>query len=360
MGAGPPPDPLEWPASAWGPSAPESYLLLHFQRPEPKEALKLGILELIARRRLRLVEVVQRGLLGRTHKGSVLAQGASGAPLSAPLELLWGVFRSQQARTFLIWPGSPRPADQSAALSGEEVQGVEVEVYARAVIGETGSLEGYLSEWVRAALVERGWVQAQRYRMLRLFPATRWVLTPAGVAAQGDLLWRVEYGNRELGQLVDDDPPRALAFAGLAGAAVLLMDDARPHLQRLRQRLAAGGQGDATGTGSLAGAAGYGAGGTVGDAPAGFAAGEAARDVGATADIPSGPQTIPDMGMAGIDAGPDLSGLDFSGLAFSGLDLGALGGLDAAVSAVDAGVDAGASGADGGGGDGGGGDGGGS
>ncbi len=70
--------------------------------------------------------------------------------------------------------------------------------------------------------------------------------------------------------------------------------------------------------------------------------------MGGTADIPSGLQAIPDEGMEGINAGPDLSGLDFSGL-----DLGALGGLDAAVSVVDAGVDAGDSSADGGGGDGG-------
>ena len=85
----------------------------------------------------------------------------------------------------------------------------------------------------------------QRYRILGLFPATRWVLTPEGSAAQGDLLWRVQYGNRELGRLVDDNPTRAIAFAGLAGAAVLLMDDARPHLLRLREQLAAGAQAQA-------------------------------------------------------------------------------------------------------------------
>ncbi|HVG98656.1 MAG TPA: hypothetical protein VNK05_17245, partial [Chloroflexota bacterium] len=52
-----PPD-LRWPASAWAASAPESYLLLHYQRrPEAREALKLGILELLARRALHLVEV---------------------------------------------------------------------------------------------------------------------------------------------------------------------------------------------------------------------------------------------------------------------------------------------------------------
>ena len=56
--------PAQWPASPWAASAPESYLLLHFQRrPEGKEALKLGILELLARHRLRLVEVERHGAL---------------------------------------------------------------------------------------------------------------------------------------------------------------------------------------------------------------------------------------------------------------------------------------------------------
>src|SRR5918995_530779 len=167
---------LEWPASPWGASAPESYLLLNFQRrPEGKEALKLGILELLARHRLRLVEVERKGFLGRRAQASSLIWGTppDGPPDGKPFALgtalapLWDVYQEQA---------------------------------------------------VRPALQERGWVAPQKYRILGIFPATRWVLTPEGSAAQGDLLWRVQYGNRELGRLVDDDPSRAILFAGLAGA----------------------------------------------------------------------------------------------------------------------------------------------
>lgn len=165
--------------------------------------------------------------------------------------------------------------------------------------------------------------------MLGLFPTTPWTLTPAGIAAQGDLLWRVEYGNRELGRLVDDDPHRALTFSGLSGAAVLLMDDAGPHLQRLRERLAAGSQPPADGAGS----------GII--APSGASGTWDATSVVAPDAL--GPSSPPlDLGAA---PGMLDAGLDFS----AALDLSAFAGVDAAVSAIDAGVDAGA-GADGGGG----------
>jgi len=127
-------------------------------------------------------------------------------------------------------------------------------------------------------------------------------------------LWRIQYGNRELGTLVDDDPARAVAFLGLAGAAVLLMDDARPHLKRLRERLEAGAQ----------------------------------------------PSSVADTSSMGIMGGGDAGAIDLAGLdgALGGLDLGALDAVDAAFSGVDAGVDAGAGGDGGSSGDGGGGGGG--
>lgn len=326
---------LEWSATPWEPSAPESYLLLHFQRPEPKEALKLAMLELIARHRFRLEEVEQRGFFGRRHKGSVLVHGTSDAPLSPVLDFLWTVFQRLPVSTFATWRGDP--SHRAADTAGLEIHGVEVKDYAQAVVKETGSVEGFLTDRVRPALAERGWIESQRHRVLGLFPTTRWTLTPAGVAAQGDLLWRVEYGNRELGHLVDDDPQRALAFAGLAGAAVLLMDDARPHLQRLRERLAAGSQPttDAVGGGIMA---------------ASDTSGTWDVTAGATPDA-LGPANPPlDLGAAPAPGTID-TGFDFG----AALDLSAFDGIDAAVSAVDAGVDAAAGADGGGGGDGGGG-----
>jgi len=301
-------DPLEWPSSPWECAAPESYVLLHFQKYQANKALKLGVLELIARKKFTLVDVARRTALSRRKRDSLLTSGTDNARLThTPLTLasLRDVFTALPSKTFERWDQTPP----------QEAFGVLVSEFATGVVKQLGgSVDGYVDKVVRPTLVERGWVLRESYRVLGVIPAKRWALTTAGVAAQGDLLWRIQYGNRELGKLVDDDPARAVAFLGLAGAAVLLMDDARPHLQRLRERLEAGAQPPSL------------------------------------ADTTS--MGIMDGGGAGA---VDLGGLDGAG----GLDLGALDAVDAAFSGIDAGVDAGAGGGDGGsGGDGGGGSGG--
>ncbi|HEX2034279.1 MAG TPA: hypothetical protein VHS99_08845 [Chloroflexota bacterium] len=92
----------EWPASPWSSSAPESYVLLHFHRkPSAKAALKLAVLELLARRRLRLLELRTRGRWRRRHTVLLPGDGAEGgAPLGAALEPLWEVYRSRRPKTF--------------------------------------------------------------------------------------------------------------------------------------------------------------------------------------------------------------------------------------------------------------------
>ncbi|HEX2515590.1 MAG TPA: hypothetical protein VH257_12860, partial [Chloroflexota bacterium] len=157
---------LEWPASPWEASAPESYLLLHFQRrPEGKEALKLGLLELLARHRLRLVEVERQGLFGRRTKTSSLIWGTppDGRPatLGTALAHLWDVYQEMRPRRESLWGSGPQ---------GEQVDGVDVKDFARAVVKRFGSMDGYLQQALRPALQERGWVAPQRYRILGLFP----------------------------------------------------------------------------------------------------------------------------------------------------------------------------------------------
>lgn len=352
-------DPLEWPASPWPASAPESYLLLHFSKPDAKHALKLAVLELVARGWLQLIEVQKSGAFGRKSKDSVLSWGkraSAGGSLPPALEPLWQVFDELVARSFTPWPGAggfvPLPESERHLTSPDPsslgtrgraraivhrplhrrsarsltVSGAEVKRFAVGVVREFGSVDGYVTKVVRPALVDRSWVVGERYRVLGIFPATRWVLTAEGVAAQGDLLWRVDYGNRELGRLVDDAPERAIAFAGLAGAALLLMDDARPHLQRLRRRLE---EGIRAGQAAPAGGVTY--------IPGDVGIGAAALETGALAD--------------GLDTGAlDAAGIDLGGLdaGLAGLDLSAFDSIDGAFSAIDGGVDAGASGADGG------------
>ena len=163
------------------------------------------------------------------------------------------------------------------------------------------------------------------------------------MAAQSDLLWRVEYGNRQLQHLVHDDPQRALAFLGLAGASLLLMSDALPHVRHLRVELEAARRAGADYSTTSTGAADSTAAGSF-DTPAGLS--------------PAASSNLALDGLSGLDTLGGLDSLDALDT-LAGLDLSTLDGLDTAMSAVDSGVDSGAGGdggSDGGGGDGGGGD----
>ena len=316
-------DPLEWPASPWACSAPESYLLLHFRKHDPKQALKLGLLELIARQRLRLVDVARKKAFGRRQKVAALVHpdgsSAGADPLSPSLDPLLDVHRSVPAKPLEVWEETAERGPQPAA----QVNGVEVSRFATAAVQRFGSMDGYIAKIVRPTLVDRGWVARASYRKLGFIPSKRWELTHAGTAAQGDLLWRVEYGNRQLGRLVDDDPTRAVAFVGLAGAAILLMDDARPHLQRLRQRIDEGARAAAA------------------DGDDDFGDYSSSGDAAAPSGLDTSGAALGDVNASMVDFGALDSAL-------SGLDLSALDGIDAAFDAVDAGVDAGSGGSDGG------------
>ena len=293
----------EWPAAPWECAAAESHVLLHFDAARrgsgavkhAKQALKLGLLELTARRRLRVETVRVRRMLGRWGTKTVFVRGqGDGKPLPQTLPHLLAALGEEPAQEYEVADGS-----------GRKVWGVEASALVRRILKRSGGkVQGYVFGVLQPALRERGWAAQERYRVLGLFPARRWTLTRSGMEAQGDLLWRVEYGNREMGRMVSEDPSRALAFVGLSGAALLLMSDALPHVQQLRHLLD-----------------------------------EEQRRL--TSD-----------GMAGTMIVTDGGDVD----AVASLDLSALDGIDAAMNAVDAGVDAGA-GPDGGIGDGGGGDG---
>lgn len=67
-------DPLDWPASPWDGASPESYLLLHFSRkPNRTQPLKLGLMKLVARKRLRLIEATRQRRFGRPKTDWALA-----------------------------------------------------------------------------------------------------------------------------------------------------------------------------------------------------------------------------------------------------------------------------------------------
>jgi hypothetical protein len=163
------------------------------------------------------------------------------------------------------------------------------------------------------ALEERGFYRRERRSFLGIIPYQRWALSRSGEAAREQLKLTMRLGESQFGRWVDREPNQALAYLGLVGPAVLLMEPLHPDLQRLREVQ------DRTGDG-------VGSSGTSGDSQGEESSGEDAPDSG--------------------DLDLDIGGFD--------LDFDVLGDLGGAFDAIDSGMDAG--GGDGGDGGGNGGD----
>ncbi len=298
-----------WFGSRWELTAPESYALLYGQKGEGSQIFKLALLELVARGWLELDEIEERGtLLDRTRKIAVLrygseGRGSGGPPLDAVLELF--------------------ETHESWASEGEGSGLVPVSALAQAARGRYGSFKNYVEVEVMPALAGRGLYRPQERRILGLFKVSCWEITRAGEAARAALEGSRSLGREQFHSWVDSDPARALAFLGLAGSSVLLMEELHPDIRRIREREYGG---EVAVHGGMVGP--HGAGPEIDENMSEDAAGDSSGELDAPAF--------------------DVGAFDF--------DLGAFDGLDAALSSIDSGVgDAGGGwGGDGGGGGGGG------
>jgi hypothetical protein len=309
----------EWPATRWRLTAPESYVLQAPKRLSSVEAFKLALRELVLRKALAVEPVEAGGLLGRRKRRSALRDGpqlrSMAEPALTPLLALYGHAQRSRLRTTTE---SHAPA--------RDFDGVLVEDLARAARDEfTRSFAGYIDRHVYPSLAKRGLIRPEEYKRFGLFARRHQAFTPAGREAAYELEQWLRVGAERLSGWVREDPARALAYAGGAGTAVLLMTSLYPDLdllgEHVRERTASGAEG---------------AGG--GDWP-----GDGTEEASAG--------SMPDAGADPSHALGDLGALDFSGLE---LDFGAFEGIDSAFGALGAGVDAGAGvGGDGGGGGGG-------
>ena len=214
----------EWPATDWELTAPESYVL---QIPRPLlsvHAFKLALRELVLRRVLRLEQLESSGLVGRRRPRSALHAGARYAAISAPaltpLLALHG--RSRQRRG---------------------LDGVLVEDFAREARREfTRSFAGYVNDHVYPALADRGLMRVEESKRLGALRRRMHVLTPEGQEAAAELDDWLRVGHERLEGWVRDSPERALAYAGGAGAAILLMPSLYPDFDRLGKNVLLGGE----------------------------------------------------------------------------------------------------------------------
>ena len=291
----------DWPASRWLLTAPESRALLRAPELPDLEAIKLALKEVVLRGGLRLDRVERPGRLGRGRVTTALRPGIGSPPAEPALRAVLDLVSGLEPRPLVL-----------AGPGRAEVRGVLLEHVATAVRKRLGS---YRDETLLPTLERRGLARAESAKTLGLLPRCRVALSEDGRAAQRELREWLEAGEKRFGGWARNDPERALAFAGGAGAAVLLMSEVHRELDALLlQREGAGAVGGVGGEAGWAGSS---------DDPA---RGESAR--------------VPDAGEAGDPFPFDLGAIDLT----------ALGGLDAALGTIDAAVDASGGGGDGGGG----------
>lgn len=209
----------DWPSSRWRLTAPESYVLQGPRQLSGADGFKLALRELVLRRALR-VELLE-GSGPRSWRGprSVLRAGpqygAVSEPALQPLLELHGRTRVRR-----------------------ELEGPLVEDYAKQARREfSRSLAGYVNDCIYPSLVERGLMRLEETTRLGLFRRRRRVLTPDGQDAVAELDEWLRVGRERVEDWARTSPDRALAYAGGAGAAILLMPDLYPEFQQLGRRV---------------------------------------------------------------------------------------------------------------------------
>jgi hypothetical protein len=226
------PESRDWPATRWELTAPESYVL---QLPRPLQsvqAFKLGLRELVLRRALQVEQLESARVVGRRRPRAVLRAGAQYASIS---------------ETAL----APLLAVHARVPQSRGLDGVLVEDFARAARREfTRSFAGYVNDHVYTSLAERGLMEVEESRRLGVIPRRLHVLTPAGEEAAAELGEWLRVGHERLETWARESPEHALAYAGGAGAAILLMPSLYPEFDRLGKHVLL--QGDVAGVGDFA------------------------------------------------------------------------------------------------------------
>jgi hypothetical protein len=171
--------------------------------------------------------------------------------------------------------------------------------------------------------VARGLAEQRKTRLLGFIPVTRYYRTPTGEAEKARLDDAIRDA-RQIPRYLDSDPAQAAALVAAAGAAILLVDELRPHYDALARVLRPPPDGGNDGAGYTTGF----------DGP-----NDTTRHDGGISDSVS----------FGDSANFDFANFDFGSIDFGSIDFGAFdaGAFDAGFS------DAGGDGGDGGGGDGG-------
>jgi uncharacterized membrane protein YgcG len=191
-----------------GLSAPEAYLLISLPLCDPSKALKLGFMGLVAQGVLVLETEDRRGLLRTRHIPHLHV--ASGSTDALP----------------------PVAASLVRVVRGAEPRGLIKDVLAQCHREYGRTLMGIMQDCLGPALVARGLAEPYRRRILGVFSVASFRRTPAG-EAEKLRIQELMQDARSIPSYLDRDPAQAAALVAALGAAILLVEELRPHYQAL-------------------------------------------------------------------------------------------------------------------------------
>jgi hypothetical protein len=197
--------------SRWELTAPESWALMNGIGAST-QPFKLALTELLMRGALKIIESKGR-FRGKT---VLLTDGPKAQPPSEPvLAPIWELYRGSKTKT----------TDQGT--------GVEVKELAKSAQSKLGGVSGYVAKYVAPQLRDRGLIEWRAKKVLFVFNSGKWELTPAGEAQKAELQRILDEGRSSMEGWVSNDPTRAVAYMGTAGAAILLAPMLFPQLRQL-------------------------------------------------------------------------------------------------------------------------------
>jgi hypothetical protein len=237
-------------------TAPEAHALLSLPRFDGAYAVKLGLMELLARGVLLASEELKPTLLGR--RRFLCLRVAENVPDSLPV---------------------PAASLIAVVRAAEPSGGAITAIHAAASRAYKAKFAHFLVDQVGPSLVARGLAEASSKRLLGMIPLTRFERTAAGEATRA----RIEaamHAARAIPQCLDSDLAQAVALAAAAGSAILMVDGLRPYYRKLAEAMR-----------------------------------DRGADLGYTPILDGGSGTA-----EGVSGGPDFGSFDFGGCDFGSFD----------------------------------------
>jgi hypothetical protein len=200
-------------------SAVEAFVLQEPQRARGPAAVKLAMLTLLAQGSLVVVSSSAAGFLGYRRTTVMLR----------------------------VMPGQSPDFPGVATLLTLVGQGCTMRQFVDRARRQYGAaLRGYVEREVRPALRRRNLIEPSVKRLFGVFPRQIWRLTADGECEVAGIK-RAVAAAMTIPDWLDRDPAQAAALAATLGTAILLVDELKPHYQRLAQAMRRHqGDGDAT------------------------------------------------------------------------------------------------------------------